>query len=67
MDFYFSSVCQAPFVSNKSVSCAKHSNLDAKLQESMPWLLAFDYSVGVSGATCSDLKTRADLLGMATL
>lgn len=58
---HFSSVCQTPFISNKSIYCAKHSNVDEKYQESMRWMQAFDYSIDVSRATYCSLETCADL------
>lgn len=55
--FLFFSVCQAPFISNKSVCCSEHSLADVKDQESMRWRLGFGYSLGVPGATCGTLET----------
>lgn len=48
--FLFLSVCQAPFISNKSVYCFEHSLADVKDKESMRWMLVFGYSLGASGA-----------------
>lgn len=55
--FLFLSVCQAPFISNKSVYCSEHSLADVKDKESMGWMLVFGYSLGVSGAMCGTLET----------